>query len=32
MLAESPWDNPDFIQAGFHIGWFITAFANTDAE
>jgi hypothetical protein len=26
------WDNLDFIQAGFHIGRYITASVNTEAE
>jgi hypothetical protein len=31
-VAESLWDNPDFIQAGFHIGRYVTASVNTKAE
>jgi hypothetical protein len=30
-VAESLWDNPDFIQAGFHVGRFITAAVDTEA-
>jgi hypothetical protein len=26
------WDNPDFIQAGFHIGRYVTTFMNFEAE
>jgi hypothetical protein len=29
-VAESPWDNPDFIQAVFHIGRYITTSVNTE--
>jgi hypothetical protein len=31
-LAKTLWDNPDFIQAGFHIGRYITASVNFEAE
>jgi hypothetical protein len=31
-VAESLWDNPDFIQAGFHIGRYISVSVNTQAE
>jgi hypothetical protein len=31
-VAESMWDNPYFIQAGFHIGRYISAFVNSQAE
>jgi hypothetical protein len=31
-IAESMWDNPDFIQAGFHIDWFVTASVSTKVE
>jgi hypothetical protein len=31
-VAESLWDNPDFIQAGFHIGRYVIASMNTEAE
>jgi hypothetical protein len=31
-IAESLWDNPNFIQAGFHIGRYVTASVNTEAE
>jgi hypothetical protein len=31
-VTESLWDNPDFIQAGFHIGHYISATVNTQAE
>jgi hypothetical protein len=31
-VAESLWDNLDFIQAEFHIGRYITASVNTEAE
>jgi hypothetical protein len=30
--VESLWDNPEFIQAGFHIGQFITAGVDTKVE
>jgi hypothetical protein len=26
------WDNLEFIQAGFHIGWFVTATVDTEAD
>jgi hypothetical protein len=26
------WDNPEFIQTGFHIGRFITAAIDTEAD
>jgi hypothetical protein len=28
----SLWDNPDFIQAGFHVGRFITAVVESKAD
>jgi hypothetical protein len=31
-VAESLWDNPNFIQARFHIGQFIMAAVNTEDE
>jgi hypothetical protein len=31
-VAESLWDNPEFIQAGFHIGRYVIACMNTEAE
>jgi hypothetical protein len=31
-VAESLWDNPDFIQARFHIGRYVTASVNFEAE
>jgi hypothetical protein len=31
-VAEFLWGNPDFIQARFHIGWYISAFVNSEAE
>jgi hypothetical protein len=31
-VAESLWDNPEFNQAGFHIGRFITAVVDTEAD
>jgi hypothetical protein len=31
-VAESLWDNPEFIQAGFHIRHYITAVVDTEAE
>jgi hypothetical protein len=31
-VAESLWDNPDFIHAEFHIGRYVTASVNSDAE
>jgi hypothetical protein len=31
-VAESLWFNPDFIQAEFHIGRYVTASMNTEAE
>jgi hypothetical protein len=31
-VVESLWDNPDIIQAGFHIGRYVTASLNTEAE
>jgi hypothetical protein len=31
-IVESLWDNPDFIQARFHIGRYISASVNTEAE
>jgi hypothetical protein len=29
---ESLWDNPEFIQASFHIGRFITVAIDTEAD
>jgi hypothetical protein len=31
-VAESLWDNPDFIQTGFHISRFITVSVKTKVE
>jgi hypothetical protein len=31
-VAESLWDNPDFIQARFHTGQFVTAAIDTEAD
>jgi hypothetical protein len=31
-VAETIWDNLDFIQAKFHIGRYISAALNTEAE
>jgi hypothetical protein len=31
-IVESMWDNPDFIQAGFHIGQYITPSVSTEAK
>jgi hypothetical protein len=31
-VAESLWDNPDFIQTKFHIGWYVTTFVDSEAE
>jgi hypothetical protein len=31
-VAESLWDNPEFIQAGFNIGQFLTTAIDTEAE
>jgi hypothetical protein len=31
-VAESLWDNPHFIQAEYHIGRYVTASINTEAE
>jgi hypothetical protein len=31
-VAESLCDNPDFIHAEFHIGHYVTASMNSDAE
>jgi hypothetical protein len=31
-VTESLWDNPGFIQAGFHLGWFITVAVDTEAD
>jgi hypothetical protein len=31
-VAESLWDNPDFIQAGFHIGRYVSVSVNIQAE
>jgi hypothetical protein len=31
-VVESLWDNPEFIQAGFHIGRFITVAVDTEAD
>jgi hypothetical protein len=32
QVAESIWDNPDFIQAGFHIRRFVTMAVDTEAD
>jgi hypothetical protein len=32
QVAESLWDNPEFIQTGFHIGQFIMAAVDTKAD
>jgi hypothetical protein len=31
-VAEFLWDNLDFIQAGFHIGRYVTTSVNSEAE
>jgi hypothetical protein len=31
-VVESLFDNPKFIQAGFHIGWFVTVVVDTEAD
>jgi hypothetical protein len=31
-VVESLWDNPEFIQAGFHIGWFVTTTVDIEAD
>jgi hypothetical protein len=31
-VAKSLWDNPEFIQAGYHIEQYVTASVNTEAE
>jgi hypothetical protein len=31
-VTESLWDNPEFIQAGYHIGRYVTGSVNTEAE
>jgi hypothetical protein len=31
-VTEFLWDNLDFIQARFHIGWYISAFVNSEVE
>jgi hypothetical protein len=31
-VTGSLWDNPDFIQVGFHIGRYVSASVNTKAE
>jgi hypothetical protein len=31
-ITESLWDNPEFIQAGFHLGWFVTVAVDTEAD
>jgi hypothetical protein len=31
-VAESLWDNLDFIQAGFHTGQYVIAFMNSEVE
>jgi hypothetical protein len=31
-VAESLWDNPDFIQASYHIGRYVSASVNTEIE
>jgi spore coat polysaccharide biosynthesis protein SpsF (cytidylyltransferase family) len=32
QVAESLWDNPEFIQTRFHIGQFIMAVVDTKAD
>jgi hypothetical protein len=32
QVPESLWDNPDFIQARFHIEWFITTVVDTKVD
>jgi hypothetical protein len=32
QVVESLWDNPNFIQAGFHIGRYVSTSVNTQAE
>jgi hypothetical protein len=31
-VAKSLWDNPEFIQAGYHIEQYVTTSFNTEAE
>jgi hypothetical protein len=31
-VAKSLWDNLEFVQAGFHIGWFVIAVVDTKAD
>jgi hypothetical protein len=31
-VVESLWDNPSFVQAGFHISWFVIAEIDTEAD
>jgi putative lipoic acid-binding regulatory protein len=31
-VAESMWDNPNFIQARFHVGRYVSASVNAQAE
>jgi hypothetical protein len=31
-VAKSLWDNPEFIQSRFQIGWFVTAAVDTEAD
>jgi hypothetical protein len=31
-VVESLFDNPKFIQSGFHIGWFVTVVVDTEAD
>jgi hypothetical protein len=32
QVTESLWDNPEFIQDGFHIGRFVTVVVDTEAD
>jgi hypothetical protein len=32
QVAESLWDNPEFVKAGFHDGCFITVAIDTEAD
>jgi hypothetical protein len=31
-VTKSLWDNPEFIQAGFHLGWFVTEAVDTESD
>jgi hypothetical protein len=31
-VIESLWDNSEFIQAGFHVGWFVMVVVDTEAD